>query len=150
MLNGNVTEYQDEIIESTGFWGNINIAEFQRQRAIPFQIPLEMVRAALVQAMQEMEIDLAEVVEKYQSDGYAYVENVGGVRFDGDNFLQIQYKKAVFARAKADLLPEFMTLSAREVHENRDLVQERKALLTEAAMAVRAIKGKKRSGVWLI
>src|SRR5699024_2740297 len=144
MLNGNVTEYQDEIIESTGFWGNINIAEFQRQRAIPFQMPLEMVRAALVQAMQEMEIELADVVEKYQSDGYAYVEHVGVVRFDGDNFLQIQYKKAVFARAKADLLPEFMTLSAREVHENRDLVQERKALLTEAAMAVRAIKGKKR------
>ncbi|MEH8109041.1 head completion/stabilization protein [Gallibacterium anatis] len=150
MLNGNVTEYQDETIESTGFWGNINIAEFQRQRAIPFQMPLEMMRAALVQAMQEMEIELADVVEKYQSDGYAYVEHVGGVRFDGDNFLQIQYKKAVFARAKADLLPEFMTLSAREVHENRDLVQERKALLTEAAMAVRAIKGKKRSGVWLI
>ncbi|MFU2090678.1 head completion/stabilization protein [Gallibacterium anatis] len=150
MLSGNVTEYQNEIIESTGFWGDINIAEFQRQRAIPFQMPLEMVRAALVQAMQEMEIDLADVVEKYQSDGYAYVEQVGGVRLDGDNFLQIQYKKAVFARAKADLLPEFMTLSAREVHENRDLVQERKTLLTEAAMAVRAIKGKKRSGVWLI
>ncbi|MDA3979033.1 head completion/stabilization protein [Gallibacterium sp. AGMB14963] len=150
MLNGNVTEYQDEVIESTGFWGNINIAEFQKQRAIPFQIPLEMVRAVLVQAMQEMEIELAEVAEKYQLDGYQYAENISGVRFDGDNFLQIQYKKAVFARAKADLLPEFMTLSVRDVHENRDLVQERKALLTEATMAIRAIKGKKRSGVWLV
>lgn len=150
MLNGNVTEYQDEVIESTGFWGNINIAEFQRQRAIPFQMPLEMVRAVLVQAMQEMEIELAEVAEKYQLDGYQRAENVSSVRFDGDNFLQIQYKKAVFARAKADLLPEFMTLSVRDVHENRDLVQERKALLTEATMAIRAIKGKKRSGVWLV
>lgn len=150
MLSGNITEYQNEHIDSTGFWGGINVEAFQKQRAIPFQIPIEMIRAALVQAMQEIEIELADVADKYRAEGYQTADEVNSVKIDGDNFLRIQYKKAVFARAKADLLPEFMTLSAREVHENRDLVQERKTLLTEAAMAVRAIKGKKRSGVWLI
>uniref|UniRef100_UPI0036F488E1 head completion/stabilization protein n=1 Tax=Avibacterium paragallinarum TaxID=728 RepID=UPI0036F488E1 len=68
----------------------------------------------------------------------------------GKTSLKRNIKKAVFARAKADLLPEFLTLSAREIHEGRELVQAQKSLLAESSFAIRRLKGKKRGKVWLL
>lgn len=150
MFNGRENQYSDEIIESTGFWGNVEIEEFQRARAIPLQVPLELTKSALIYAMQSVELDLAEVVEKYRVSGVSSVDDVDGDRINGETILQSLYKKAVFARAKHDLLPEFATLSARELHEKRDVIAEQKQLLSEATMAIRTIKGKRRGGVHLI
>lgn len=150
MFNGITQEYDLTLIESTGFWGNISVEEFQKQRAIPLQIPVEMVRSALVQAMQSLEIELVEVEQRYRDQGYNFASEVKGAVINGDNFAVSQYKKAVFARAKADLLPEFNTLSARGIHESRDMVKDQKLLLSEATFAIRTLKGKTRGGVWLI
>ncbi|MGX2949365.1 head completion/stabilization protein [Ursidibacter sp. B-7004-1] len=150
MFNGRETQYSEEEITSTGFWGNINVGEFQRQRAIPIQIPLELIKSALVYAMQSVGLDLTEVTKKYQEQGITRVSQIEGYRIDGETMEQTLYKKAVFARAKHDLLPEFATLSARELHEKRDIIAEQKQLLSECTMAIRTLKGKRRGGVHLI
>lgn len=150
MFNGITNEYDDTVISSNGFWGEITVSEFQKQRAIPMQVPVEMIRTALIQAMQEVDLELESVAKGYQLQGINHVVEISGVKIGGENFAQTQYKKAVFARAKADLLPEFLTLSAREIHEGRELVQEQKSLLAEASFAIRRLKGKKRGNVWLL
>lgn len=150
MFNGRDTQYSTEIIESTGFWGGIDVGEFQRQRAIPIQIPIEMVKAALVYAMQSIELDLASLTAKYQADGVQGVADLNGVKINGENSQQTLYKKAVFARAKHDLLPEFATLSSQELHEKRDVIEEQKQLLSECTFAIRTLKGKRRGSVQLI
>lgn len=150
MFNGRETQYSDEEITSTSFWGNINIGEFQRQRAIPLQIPLEMIKSALIYAIQSVELDLDVLTVGYQEKGIESVEQLDGVKINGENRQQILYKKAVFARAKHDLLPEFATLSARELHEKRDVIAEQKELLAEATQVIRALKGKRRGSVHLI
>ncbi|MBE2898613.1 head completion/stabilization protein [Pasteurellaceae bacterium 20609_3] len=150
MFNGIATDYDDSVISSTGFWGNVSVRDFQKTRAIPMQIPVEMIKSVLLQAMQALEYDLSAVVLGYQAQGYTRAEDVPSATIGGLNHIQALYQKAVFARAKADLLPEFLTLSARDVHENRDLVKEQKSLLSEAAFAIRTLKGKKRGGVWLL
>ena len=150
MFNGRTQDYDDTTITNSGFWCDITIDEFQKQRAIPLHIPVEMVKAALIAAMQVINIDLAEVEENYRKSKINSVQEISAQRIDGENYAESLYKKAVFARAKAELLPEFNTLSGREIHQNREYVAEQKSLLAEATHAIRTLKGKKRGSVWLL
>lgn len=143
-------DYDDSIIESSGFWGSISVGEFQKTRTIPMQIPIEMVKTVLIHAMQALEIDLQDVEAKYRTEGWQTAAEVKGIIINGENIAQTSYKKAVFARAKADLLTEYSTINAREIHEGRDMVKEQKSLLSEATFAIRTLKEKKRGSVCLI
>ncbi|WP_409500202.1 head completion/stabilization protein [Mannheimia glucosida] len=150
MFNGRTTEYDDISITNNGFWPDVNVQEFQKQRAIPLQIPLEMVKASLISAMQQVNLDLVEVEKKHLDNGIENAEQISVVTVGGENYAQTLYKKAVFARAKHELLPEFNTLSGREVHQNRQYAEEQKSLLAEATHAIRVLKDKKRGSVCLI
>ncbi|WP_458118777.1 head completion/stabilization protein [Mannheimia haemolytica] len=150
MFNGRTQTTSQNEIRNSGFWANINVGEFQEQRGIPLQIPEKLVESSLLYAMQSLEIDLQEVEAKYKKQGYARVYEIPTVEFNGKSLLVLSYEKAVYARAKAELLPEFATLSARELHEKRDTVAEARLLEKEATMAIRQLKGKKRGSVELI
>ncbi|HHF3363771.1 head completion/stabilization protein [Haemophilus haemolyticus] len=150
MFNGRTQDYDDTVITNNGFWSDIYVEEFQKQRAIPLQIPVEMVKAALVAAMQGVDLDLADVAENYRKSAVNSVTEISSPLINDENYAETLYKKAVFARAKAELLPEFNTLSGREIHQNREYVAEQKSLLAEATHAIRTLKGKKRGSVWLL
>lgn len=155
MFNGrNQPELSDAVLGSNGFWGEIKVGDFQKQRSIPLQIPLDLVENALVYAMDSVELDLLQVEEFYREKGYQFVEQLPSILHSNStgtaNRMHRLFEKAVFARAKAELLPEFTTLSAREIHEGREATSEQRTLEKEATMAIRAIKGKKRSSVALI
>ncbi|AAB09205.1 hypothetical protein [Haemophilus phage HP1] len=150
MFNGRTQDYDDTVITNNGFWSDIYVEEFQKQRAIPLQIPVEMVKAALVAAIQGVDLDLADVAESYRKSAVNSVTEISSPLINDENYAETLYKKAVFARAKAELLPEFNTLSGREIHQNRDYVTEQKSLLAEATHAIRTLKGKKRGSVWLL
>lgn len=150
MFNGRTQDYDDTTITNSGFWSDITIDEFQKQRGIPLQIPVEMVKTALIAAMQGINLDLAEVEASYRKRAVNSAREISAQHIDGENYAESLYKKAVFARAKAELLPEFNTLSGREIHKNREYVDEQKSLLAEATHAIRTLKGKKRGSVWLL
>lgn len=90
------------------------------------------------------------VSQRYQKKGIKSVDDIQSPTINGKNFEKILFEKAVFARAKQELLPEFATLSARELHEKRDIVAEQKQLQAEAVQAIRQLKGKGRGTVDLI
>lgn len=150
MFNGRQTENSEQQITGGTFWGGVSVSEFQESRAIPLQIPLPLIKEALIYALHSVELDLQETAEHYRQSGIERVSDLDLPQINGSNRLQMLFKKAVFARAKAEILPEFATLSARELHENRNSVNEQKALHAEATMAIRAIKGKPRGGVHFI
>nr|DAJ42700.1 MAG TPA: head completion protein [Caudoviricetes sp.] len=150
MFNGRTQEYDDTTISNSGFWPDIEIAEFQKQRAIPLQIPNEMLSSVLIAAMQGVNIDLQSVEQDYKGQGINRAADISADRINGENHAETLYKKAVFARAKAELLPEFNVLSSREIHTNREYADEQKSLLAEATHAIRTLKGKRRGSVWLI
>ncbi|WP_424408079.1 head completion/stabilization protein [Pasteurella sp. PK-2025] len=150
MFNGRNQQLENTVILNSGFWADVNIGEFQKERNIPLQMPVETVKSALVTAMQELELDLKEVEQRYKTQGINDVSEIGESTVNNENPVQTLYKKAVFARAKADLLPEFFAISAREIHQNREYVEEQKSLLAEATRAIRTLKGKKRGSVHLL
>ncbi|MFC1022277.1 head completion/stabilization protein [Pasteurella multocida] len=150
MFNGRENPLVDKLIENTGFFGAVNISDFQKQRGIPLQIPIELIESVLVYAVQSVERDLKSVSLHYQTRGVRSVEQIDGPQIKGKNFEKILFEKAVFARAKQELLPEFATLSARELHEKRDVMIEQKQLQAEAVQAIRELKGKGRGTVDLL
>ncbi|MFD0965986.1 head completion/stabilization protein [Seminibacterium arietis] len=152
MFNGRSEEYSEKILKNNGFWADIPIKEFQLQRAIPLQIPQEMIEAALIESMLGVSLELITVAENYRLKGVQHVSEIPSILTQGlqQNYQTILYKKAVYARAKAILIPEFATLSAREIHEKREYIEEQKSLEAEAVQAIRLLKGKKRGSVCLI
>ena len=92
-------------------------------------------------------------VKELQAKGYAKAAEVPGPSLEeGTNALTEQYLAAVFARAKAALLPEFASVTERATANNQveRSPDQRAQLLAESQQLVRSIKGKHRAGVSLI
>lgn len=147
MFSGTPIEYQDEPLINNGFWPDLNLADFQRARSIPADVDAQTVAEALLAATGEVNGDLASVQEKHQGSGFATAQHVPGVQLGNQNQLCAQYKKAVYARAKADLLGEFASVGRRESHPGQESEETRKGLLAESSIAIRLIKGLKRATV---
>ncbi|AJJ58965.1 head completion/stabilization protein [Yersinia pseudotuberculosis] len=142
--------FQEATLTNDGFWPDLALSEFQRQRSIPPTIHETTVTQALLAAVAEINGSLADFVRTQKNKGYTAAAEVPGPVMEGENALTAQYKKAVYARAKADLLGEFASVSRREDNTNQDAPQTKAGLLSEAAFALRCIKGLKRVGVRLV
>lgn len=144
MFSGTPTNYKEEALINDGFWPDLNLADFQQQRNIPLDIDAQTVAQALVTATGEVNEALATVKSGLVSKGHNQAKDVPGVVMAGENLLCSRYKKAVFSRAKADLLGEFASIGRRESHPGQESTETRDGLLAEGSMVLRAIKGLKR------
>ncbi|MDQ9126923.1 head completion/stabilization protein [Serratia fonticola] len=142
--------FQKSTLTNDGFWPDLQLDDFQRQRQIPPSIDAGTVSQAMLTAVAEVNPSLAAFAAQQQRKGHATAAAVPGPVMDGENALTAQYKKAVYARAKADLMGEFAAISRREDNTNQDAPQTKASLLAEAAFVIRAIKGRKRVGVHLV
>ncbi len=153
MFTASSDSYQDTVITNDGFWPDLNAGDFEKRRAIPAEISAETIAYALAAAMSQINLELALIKAGHQAEGITHASLVAGQPSIGDkNLLVILYEKAVFARAKAGLVPEFATVQRRDAG---DRVAEREADITERLLAesqqhIRAIKGKSRVGVELL
>ncbi|PQY62160.1 head completion protein [Cronobacter sakazakii] len=147
MFSGKPLDYQDEPLTNNGFWPDLNLKDFQAQRALPPDMEAGTLAQALITAVMEVNAELVSVEAKHKTQGYAAAADVPGVTMAGVNGLCAQYTKAVFARAKADLLGEFATIGRRETHPGQESEETRAGLLAEASVAIRRMKGLKRATV---
>ncbi|WP_373330281.1 head completion/stabilization protein [Cronobacter turicensis] len=147
MFNGRPLEYQDAPLTNNGFWPDLNLKDFQAQRALPPDIKADTIAQALIAAVMEVNAELVSVEAMHRAQGHASAADVPGVMMAGINGLCAQYTKAVFARAKADLLGEFATIGRRETHPGQESDETRAGLLAEASVAIRRMKGLKRATV---
>ncbi|MEA3725887.1 head completion/stabilization protein [Enterobacter cloacae] len=144
MFNGKPLDYQDVPLTNNGFWPDLNLKDFQAQRSLPPDIEADTIAQALIAAVTEVNAELASVEAKHKGQGHATAADVPGVAMAGINGLCAQYIKAVFARAKADLLGEFATVGRRETHPGQESAETRAGLLAEASVVIRRMKGLKR------
>lgn len=104
MFSGKPLDYQDEPLTNNGFWPDLNLKDFQAQRSLPPDIDADTISQALLAAVAEVNAELENVESSWIAKGYTLAAEVPGVKMGGLNSLCAQYMKAVFARAKADLL----------------------------------------------
>lgn len=150
-FSGKEVDYTDEVITNGDpFWPELNLSEFQRLRKLPVDLPAETALNALLASIAEVNTDLADVVRKHQGSGHQTAQDVPGARARNETQLTAQYKKAVYARAKADLMGEFQTIGRRETLPGQEGDDTRASLLAEAALVIRNMKGFGRVGVYQV
>lgn len=137
MFNGLEIDYQNIIIQNDGYWPNVDIADFQRSRSIPASISVDLVRDALLTAMSEVNISLERFKSKHGDESIN--ENITAL-----------YKKAIYSRAKSDLIGEFVTISNTKQQIDTNQNETEKKLLAEGTRAIRTILGYRRSSVELL
>lgn len=153
MFAGKDIDYSTAIIRNDGFWPDVAVADAERRRALPADLDSQTTGAALLAAISEINLQLASHQAALQAKGYASATAVPGPSLEaGTNALTEQYLAAVFARAKAALLPEFASVTERATANNQveRSPDQRAQLLAESQQLVRSIKGKHRAGVSLI
>lgn len=160
MFDGKSIHYQQAIIQNDGFWPDIDAGDFEKSRTIPAVTSHETVLTALLCAVTEINNELAARREYWQEQGYIRAADIPGYTVlqpeshdtpaKTQNHITALYTKAVYARAKADLLPESASVGRREAQPSSEASESRRTLLAEAAMAVRALLGRPRASIALI
>lgn len=138
------------ITNGVAFWPDLDLAEFQVSRTLPADLPPDTAGVALLAAVAEVNTTLADVVAYWTGKGCERAADVPGAKLGDETQLTVQYKKAVYARAKADLLGEFATIGRRESHPGQESLDTRANLLAEAANVMRNMLQQPRVGVHLI
>ena len=153
MFAGKDINYSAATIRNDGFWPDVAVADFERRRALPADLDQQTTAAALLAAVSEINLQLASHQATLLGKGYSTAAEVPGPSLEGgNNAMTEQYLAAVFARAKAALLPEFASVTERATANNQveRSPDQRAQLLAESQQLVRSIKGKRRVGVSLI
>nr|CBA75200.1 phage head completion protein [Arsenophonus nasoniae] len=150
MFNGNELNYQHNPIINEGFWPDLNLEDFQKQRQVPVDLDNDLLTDALLASVAEINLSLASLKRQLLAKGYKTSYEVTGASANGQNALSAQYKKAVYARAKADLIGEYTAMVSRAPHPQQESPEVRRRLLAEAAVVIRNMKGLKRVTVAML
>ena len=155
MFSGKPIDFQPQVISNEGFWPQLDLQDFQADRSIPADIPVQALTDALLSAMAEINGALKARRAHHEAEGFADAQSLPGpsVRLDNGrriNSTQATYRRAVFARAKADLMAEWTSVERMKPDAQPGAGETRDALLTESAFAVRQLMGRPRAGVTLI
>ena len=150
MFSGQDFSQQKVIIKNDGFWPDLDLSEFQIERAMSPNINDRLLRDAIVSAVVEINFTLEQYKSKQISKGLNTASNCGVVSVDGTSSTVIIYKKAVFARAKADLIGEFVSIASRDDKLGESQKEMKSALLAESTREIRKLLGLRRCGVALI
>ncbi|MGF1696559.1 head completion/stabilization protein [Vibrio kyushuensis] len=153
MFTGGTKDYQDTVITNDGFWPDMNAGDFERRRGTPPAQDQERIAIALANAISSCNIDLEDLKQKYIDLGHDKAADIPAYpMIDLKNQVVIQYEAAVFARAKADLLPDFSTVTTRKEGDNlaERAPETKEELLSECTRIIRNMYGKGRSSVALI
>ncbi|TSJ91759.1 head completion/stabilization protein [Gilliamella apicola] len=150
MFSGQDLTQSAVIIKNDGFWPDLKLSEFQIERSMSPNINHQLLRDAIVSAVVEINLTLEQYKNQQLSAGITTANDCGVISVDHVSSTVIIYKKAVFARAKADLIGEFVSISGRENKISESEKETRTALLAESAREIRKLLGLRRCGVYLI
>jgi hypothetical protein len=145
-FSGKPTTLVELAIENDGFWPNLDVGEFQKGYRLPAEYLVELLTDELTTAMTEVNSDLAELKARWQGLGVSSVESADPTVLPKRTFQAKTYKRAVYCRAKASLLPQFVTIVRRESAENlgKELPDRPETFLAFSQQAVRSLQGRGR------
>ncbi|MGO4366654.1 head completion/stabilization protein [Pseudomonas sp. PAB10] len=145
-FSGKPTTFVEQAIENDGFWPNLSVAEFQKGYRLPAEYLVDMLVTDLTTAMVEVNRDLAKCKGKWQAVGIISVESADPMVLPERTFHVATYKRAVYCRAKASLLPQFASVVRRESAENlgKEEPERKETFLEFSQQAVRSLQGRGR------
>ena len=151
-FSGNPTTFVEQRIENDGFWPDLSLTEFQKAYRLPGEYLVETLVDGLTTAMTEVNQDLARLKVRWQDAGVTSVESADPTVLPERTFHVATYKRAVYCRAKANLLTQFATITRRESAENtgKELPERSETFLAFSQQCVRSLQGRGRITVALL
>lgn len=145
-FSGKPTTLVELAIKNDGFWPNLDVAEFQKGYRLPAEYLVELLTAELTTAMSEVNSDLATCKSRWQNQGVTTLESADPMVLPERTFQAATYKRAVYCRAKASLLPQFVTIIRRDSAENlgKESPDRPETFLAFSQQAVRSLQGRGR------
>jgi len=145
-FSGKPTTFVELAIENDGFWPSLDVAEFQKGYRLPAEYLVELLTAELTTAMTEVNSDLATCKSRWQNQGVTTLESADLMVLPERTFQAATYKRAVYCRAKASLLPQFVTIIRRDSAENlgKESPDRPETFLAFSQQAVRSLQGRGR------
>lgn len=145
-FSGNPTTFVERQIENDGFWPDLSLTEFQKAYRLPGEYLVETLVVGLISAMTEVNADLAKCKGKWQAAGVSCLKSADPMVLPERTFQAETYKRAVYCRAKAELLPQFATITRRESAENtgKEAPERAETFLAFSQAAVRSLQGRGR------
>lgn len=150
-VNSN-TQRTNEEITNNGFFPALTLAEFVTLFAIPSTIENDLLKAKLMVAMDEVNQKLNGYKNQQIGNGFSSLATVPGDQLGGESAKVLQYKQAVYAAAKAELINTSVSMARRAEAENSaasaaELLNHYKR---DSTNAIARIKGRGAIGVNLI
>ncbi|TWC14775.1 head completion protein GPL [Pseudomonas sp. SJZ085] len=145
-FSGKPTTLVERAIPNDGFWPDLGVSEFQTGYRLPAEYVVDLLADGITNAMGEVNRDLAKRKAAWQAAGISNVETADTQVLPERAFYAATYKRAVYCRAKAHLLPQFATINRRESAENlaKESTETREVFLSFSQQAVRLIQGRGR------
>ena len=145
-FSGKPTTFVEQQIENDGFWPDLSLAEFQKTYRLPGEYLVETLVDGLTSAMVEVNDDLAKCKARWQVAGVSSMKSADPMVLPERTFQAATYRRAVYCRAKANLLPQFATINRRESAENtgKEAPERGETFLAFSQQAVRALQGRGR------
>ena len=145
-FSGKPTTLVERAIPNDGFWPDLGVSEFQAKYRLPAEYLVELLVDGLSTAMGEVNHDLAKRKREWQAAGIDNVETADPQLLPERVFHAATYKRAVYCRAKAQLLPQFATVNRRAEAENiaKESPETREQFLSFSQQAVRLLQGRGR------
>jgi len=145
-FSGKPTTVLDQTIENNGFWPDLSLAEFQKAYRLPGEYLGEVLVTQLNSAMYAVNTDLKRLANSWQGLGITNVATADPLLLPERTHQVALYKRAVYCRAKGDLLTDFATVTRREVAENtgKEAPERGEKYMEFSQQAVRALQGRSR------
>lgn len=145
-FSGKPTNLVEQAIENDGFWPNLSVAEFQKGYRLPAEYLVDLLADGITTALGEVNADLAKRKAAWKRAGVQTVASADTQVLPERAHYVATYKRAVYCRAKAHLLPQFATVNRRPEAANlaKESPDTREQFLAFSQQAVRAIQGRGR------
>lgn len=149
-------EYEGTILND-GFYPDIDVPEFQKTYREDGRLDEEVIRDQLITAILEVNDDLIKwkALKLACENTLKPIESLADTSeqtIDGKNRAEIIYKKAIYHRAKAELLRHFTDYSTTQHGQDRadDKTDNANYHYAQSLRAIRQLKGKRGVRVKLV
>ena len=146
------TQRTSQVIMNDPWFVDLSLLEFSDKWSIPAHFKNDLLEDKLIFACDEVNQSLLDFLIEKQAEGFSSLADVNAQEINGESVKVAQYKRAVYAKAKAELVRAQIGLALKADAQSAAKTSEAQANHYESmsSKALAKIQDKPAIGVYLI
>lgn len=151
MFTGKTDEYLNTTLTNDSFFPDLSLGDFQRDYRTPAEFEQDTVERHLIDAAFEVNDELEDQRTEWMAAGTTELSQVGGDTIADQNELESLYFRAVYSRAKAELLQQLSSMyQQKDIEKVADTREPYELWMARSRRAIKKLLGKTSITVELI